>query len=225
MKQKQITHSNRSSQPNTGNRSAKPKKQLEPPLPYIVQLRNIGNPDHGQNPLKPLPMTRCIDRPVMNLILARTEVLNYIKSYRLGGGNWSGGRVVDANTGREVAYISYNGRIWQPAKEFQERKPYPPLVLFTTRTGIQFSYAYVNKEFQMPDFGRTGSEWVFPNPVNDDEGLLVRISREGVSFQYAIYAVSYHGIERWKKKEEAPLYSGYVQPQRYPESASATELK
>lgn len=35
----------------------------------------------------------------------------YIEYFNLGSGNWTGGNVVD-ETGRFVARISFNGRIW-----------------------------------------------------------------------------------------------------------------
>lgn len=36
----------------------------------------------------------------------------YIEDNELGGGNWTGGDVVDE--GNKIASISYNGRIWLP---------------------------------------------------------------------------------------------------------------
>jgi hypothetical protein len=54
-----------------------------------------------------------------NLIYVRIEslnnakelVLNFIKTYNLGGSNFIGGEVLDRNM-HFVARISYNGRIW-----------------------------------------------------------------------------------------------------------------
>lgn len=36
----------------------------------------------------------------------------FIETNELGGGNWTGGRVYDKKGGKVIAYISYNGRIW-----------------------------------------------------------------------------------------------------------------
>lgn len=36
----------------------------------------------------------------------------YIERNGLGGGNWTGGEVVDMVTAERVAHVSYNGRVW-----------------------------------------------------------------------------------------------------------------
>jgi len=36
----------------------------------------------------------------------------FIEKNELGGGNWTGGQVFE--NGKEIARVSYNGRIWEP---------------------------------------------------------------------------------------------------------------
>jgi len=56
---------------------------------------------------------------VDDLDAASRTCLDYINFNDLGGGNWAGGEVRDAETKQVVAKISYNGRIWM-AKEPSE---------------------------------------------------------------------------------------------------------
>lgn len=57
---------------------------------------------------------------VNNLLEAKNLTQKFIKEYNLSGSNWVGGRVVDEDN-YLIAYISYNGRIWEseeyPSKE------------------------------------------------------------------------------------------------------------
>ena len=79
---------------------------------FVLLLRNCGNPDRGQDPDRPVwgtPSDYWV--PVESLQAASTACRTYIEEHDLGGGNWSGGKVVDGN-GVQVASISYNGRIW-----------------------------------------------------------------------------------------------------------------
>ena len=45
---------------------------------------------------------------------ASAAVREYLDSTGLGASEWKGGRVVDVDTGKTVARISYNGRLWEP---------------------------------------------------------------------------------------------------------------
>lgn len=59
---------------------------------------------------------------VNNLLEAKNITQKFIKDFNLGGSNWVGGRVID-EVNNFIAYISYNGRIWEseefPAKEIE----------------------------------------------------------------------------------------------------------
>lgn len=71
-----------------------------------IKLSSVGNPDHRQySPLSPSTTVE-----IESLEEASKVCLNYIYEYELGGGNWSGGQVYQS--GKQVAYVSYNGRVW-----------------------------------------------------------------------------------------------------------------
>ena len=48
---------------------------------------------------------------ISSLKEARKICSKFIDYYNLGGSNWTGGRVINENH-EFVAYISYNGRVW-----------------------------------------------------------------------------------------------------------------
>jgi Lar family restriction alleviation protein len=70
-------------------------------------LASCPNPDFGQTEA---PASRQ-EVPVGSYRQASQIARAYIKEYDLGGGNWSGGQILDEN-GAEVADVSYNGRVW-----------------------------------------------------------------------------------------------------------------
>ncbi len=78
---------------------------------YTVTLSVCRNPDFSSDAYRTLPARA--PREVPTLEAARVHCLRYIADNDLGGGNWTGGRVTD-QTGKTVARISYNGRIWSP---------------------------------------------------------------------------------------------------------------
>ncbi len=84
------------------------------PLPgefnFFVVMRSMGNPDHAQDPKKPISPS--VIHEVGSLTGAATCCLEYIRHWDLGGGNWNGGQVF--RNGKSYAYISYNGRVWKP---------------------------------------------------------------------------------------------------------------
>jgi len=78
---------------------------------YRINLESVGNPDFNQNPNKPIsPETYTVSGTFLNASLACRKYITY---YELGGGNWVGGQVYDGlNDDKQVAYVSYNGRVW-----------------------------------------------------------------------------------------------------------------
>lgn len=78
-----------------------------------VTLSSVGNMFHGQNPFKPLYGVPVEKKQVSSLQEASKVCREYIEKHDLGGSNWSGGKVFD-KTGKQIAYISYNGRVWSP---------------------------------------------------------------------------------------------------------------
>jgi hypothetical protein len=75
-------------------------------------LANVGNPDFRQNPNKNLNGIENKLVKVEDLQDASSISCKYIEDNDLGSGNWSGGFVYNTE-GIQVAYISYNGRIWE----------------------------------------------------------------------------------------------------------------
>ncbi len=80
----------------------------------IVHCSSAGNPDMGQDP-------RCrLSAPVSfgckTLAEAARICRRYIADHDLGGGNWTGGEIIDRDTREVVARVSYNGRVWPPGE-------------------------------------------------------------------------------------------------------------
>ena len=72
-----------------------------------VELSAATNPDNW------IPKNISPKRvPVVSLEQAAEVCLAFIKKHDLGSGNWTGGDVYD-EVGTCIAYVSYNGRLWQ----------------------------------------------------------------------------------------------------------------
>ena len=57
-----------------------------------------------------IPQENNLQREVKSLQEASQVCRDWIEELELGGGNWTGGKVFD--NGKQIAEISYNGRIW-----------------------------------------------------------------------------------------------------------------
>jgi hypothetical protein len=86
------------------------------PSALFVRLSSCGNPDFGQNPACPVGNALPRTQPVASLADASATCRRYIEHHQLGGGNWTGGLVLDGES-RIVARVSYNGRVWSPDDE------------------------------------------------------------------------------------------------------------
>lgn len=95
---------------------------------FTVLLTSAGNPDFGEDPDRPLPGTPTSRAGAFSIQEASELCTRYIGKYGLGGGNWTGGEVLDT-AGTLVARISFNGRCWLPSAD--EIKEYE-----STRTGV-----------------------------------------------------------------------------------------
>lgn len=83
-------------------------------------LRSVGNPDFGEDPDRPVSPAEAVEVPTLEA--ASAAVLDYVDRHRLGGGNLPTPSVFEGN--REVARVSYNGRIWLPPEGgWQNRDP------------------------------------------------------------------------------------------------------
>lgn len=84
-----------------------------------VKLTNVGNPDFRQDPTKPVWGTKNKIITVKSLKEARDVCREYIEDNDLGSGNWTGGQVYEMNN-KQIAHISYNGRIWEGEEDFNK---------------------------------------------------------------------------------------------------------
>lgn len=82
---------------------------------FTVTLASVGNPDHGQDPSRPLPGLKNVTVAVKTKQEASEACRRFIDENQLGGGNWSGGDVF--SEGNLVARVSYNGRVWRPDED------------------------------------------------------------------------------------------------------------
>lgn len=87
-------------------------KQVEVSGLFEVALTNVGNPDYGQDPARKLPGTKNMTAKVKTLREAADVCRDYILSFDLGGGNWTGGQIVRISDGLVVGRVSYSGRVW-----------------------------------------------------------------------------------------------------------------
>ncbi len=77
-----------------------------------VTLESVGNIDHGQNPHKQkYGASKDKSVKVNSFAEAKQKCMEFIDRNDLGGGNWSGGIIKD-DTGKIIAHVSYNGRVW-----------------------------------------------------------------------------------------------------------------
>ena len=81
---------------------------------FVVQLASAGNIDFGQDPRRSMPGVPRKRLRVATLRNASLACRLYIEHHELGGGNWTGGEVVEHKTKKLTAYVSFNGRVWNP---------------------------------------------------------------------------------------------------------------
>ncbi len=86
-----------------------------------VELASCGNPDHFQDPDR--PMYGCESNhyvTVKTLEEASIVCRKFIEENFLGGGNWIGGKVYEKN--KCIAQIAYTGKIMPPKPEHGGKK-------------------------------------------------------------------------------------------------------
>lgn len=88
----------------------------------LVTLKSVGNIDHGQNPNKPkIGASKNNSVQVNSFLEAKQKCMDFIDKNDLGGGNWSGGLIMDDNN-KVIAHVSYNGRVWEGASWTKDTK-------------------------------------------------------------------------------------------------------
>lgn len=79
---------------------------------FTVVLSHCANPDVQGGYRNGNPCAPCKKMACSSLEEAADLCLDYIEEHCLGGGNWSGGAIHDARTGKAVAEVGYNGSVW-----------------------------------------------------------------------------------------------------------------
>jgi hypothetical protein len=85
-----------------------------------VELSSVGNPNLGQNPYKSkwgAEMDRIVE--VSTFEEASFECMKFIHENYLSSSNWSGGDILNED-GLKIAYVSYNGKVWEESESRTE---------------------------------------------------------------------------------------------------------
>ncbi len=85
-----------------------------------VFLANRGNIDFGQDPTKKIYGTKSdFYVTIKDFSEASSLCRDYIDKYDIGGGAWVGGAIIDEEE-QLIAYVSYNGRVWDKEDKYFE---------------------------------------------------------------------------------------------------------
>ena len=87
----------------------------------ILKLKGVGNPDLQQ--YADVSPKRILE--VESFAEASQKTLEYIQEWNLGGGNLVAGIFDKRRNSRQIAHVSYNGKVWQCS---DEELLYEPLV-------------------------------------------------------------------------------------------------
>lgn len=87
-------------------------------MKYVVELRSVGNPDHGQDPGRPMWGVDEQYPECETIAAAQGLVLAWIETNRVGGGNFIPARLLccAGKKWKVVGWFSYNGRLWADMK-------------------------------------------------------------------------------------------------------------
>jgi len=84
-----------------------------PPMPATLRLAHGPNPDIRGGYWDGTPSVPRSQRVSITSFADASETCRkWIDQHGLGGGNWYGGEIYDG-TGKQIANVSYNGRVWQ----------------------------------------------------------------------------------------------------------------
>ncbi len=86
------------------------------PMPLFVTVAHVPNPDFpgGYHHGRPAERGRIRRVACAGLADASRICREFIARNELGSGNWTGGQITDA-TGKPIARVSFNGRVWDAA--------------------------------------------------------------------------------------------------------------
>lgn len=87
-----------------------------------VLLKHASNPDLNYGYWEP-PIDSPQDRyvHVQTFREASRVCTRYIERNGLGGGNWTGGQIYN-DLDQQIAYVSYNGRVWEGTEYSPDNK-------------------------------------------------------------------------------------------------------
>jgi len=85
----------------------------------VLKLRAYDNPDRPR--IHPDDLPESEDALVTTLQEAKRVAMEWREAFGLGAGNWGNMRVVNPESGKTVAFISYNGRVWSPERDWRKR--------------------------------------------------------------------------------------------------------
>ena len=164
---------------------------------FLVLLANCGNPDFGQKPDEPLPGTPaahwCL---VPSLAVASTTVAAYIEALELGGGNWAGGKVLDAAGKLVAAHLLQRPHLARAGRRRPGERPMNGRLLHVLAT----------RPALMRDFTATGRPPRTVRPTSPLIELLDRIAprdRARIVGLCVGPALGYLGARRFHNAEQA----------------------
>ena len=90
----------------------------------ILKLKGVGNPDLQQ--YADVSEPRILE--VGSFAEASMKTLEYIQEWNLGGGNLVADIFDKRKNGKQIAHVSYNGKVWKGAGGLDGKPLYVPLV-------------------------------------------------------------------------------------------------
>lgn len=166
---------------------------------FEVELSAEPNPDYSNNPKDPRGKIKIKPNRVKVSSFAEASKVcqKYIDDNDLGGGNWTGGTIYE--DGKEIAYVSYNGRIWEGKEWSVTRKE-----LFEDGGGIS------KNKSKTDDNGLTNQVYIFEfEQYGENKRAEVRTEDGEMSAKNMIkwaYGIPVNKIKLHRKVES----SGYL---------------
>lgn len=87
----------------------------------VIELSSVGNAAYGQDPNRPLFGAEVNHSVKVYSFKQASEVARkFIEDNELGSSNWSGGAILQ--DGKQIAFVTYNGRVWEGIKRDENSK-------------------------------------------------------------------------------------------------------
>lgn len=147
---------------------------------YKLTLSSRGNPDFGQDSTRSLPGVADLTIEVVDFAEASQECRSFIERNGLGGGNWSGGSIVDAE-GKLVGQVSYNGKVWKAGEDFKLGAP-PIFNPHPEKSEPADKFAYEIARIEVPGLGTLEAQGCFRAAVIKSMPGSFKIDGQDVEF-------------------------------------------